>query len=116
MRLVDSIEDRMNRFMTFELDDGRCVRLDARAVEEFGAAEILTSMGIMVNKGKPVPVYQRGQMVGTVPFDFEPAMIKSKTMLYDPRPGDFRRTKTGWEASPQMGPGDLLAISGFNSA
>lgn len=116
MRLIESIEDQMNGVMTFDLDDGRRVRLDARAVMDFGAAKLLALAGIEVNKGKPVLVYQHGEMVGTVPFDFEPALIKSKTMLYEPRPGDFRRTKMGWEASPQLGPGDLLAITGFKSA
>ena len=116
MRLLENIEDQMNGVMTFELDDGRRVRLDARAVEIYGAAKIIASMGIEVNKGKPVPVFQDGQMIGTVPFDFEPALIRSRTMLYDPRPGDFRRTKAGWEASRQLGPGDLLAIEGFKPA
>lgn len=116
MRLIESIEDQMNGVMTFELDDGRYVRLDARAVQEVGAAKLLAMMGIEINKGKPVPVFQHDEMVGTVPFDFEPSLIKSRTMLYEPRRGDFRRTRAGWEASPQLGPGDLLAIQGFKSA
>lgn len=116
MRLIESIEDQMKGVMTFELGDGRCVCLDARAVREYGAAKILASAGIEVNKGKPVPVYQHGEMVGTVPFDFEPALIKSRSMLYDPRPGDFRRVTRGWEASPQLGPGDLQCVPGFVAA
>jgi hypothetical protein len=73
-------------------------------------------IGIDVNRGKPVPVYHLGQMVGTVPFDFEPSLIKSRSMLYDPRPGDFRRTQSGWEASRSLGPGDLLCVPGFAPA
>lgn len=113
MRLIESIEDQMNRVMTFELDDGRLIRLDARDVELHGAAKLIASMGIEVNKGKPVPVFQDGQMVGTVPFDFEPALIKSKSILYEPRPGDFKRTKKGWEATIYLGQGDLMSIPGF---
>ena len=117
MRLVPSMEDDLRRVRTFELDDGRLVRLDARDVERYGAAALVASLGITINQGKPVPVFQHGQMVGTVPFDFEPALMATRTKLfYDPRPGDFIRTKEGWEARASLGPGDLWAVVGFSPA
>jgi hypothetical protein len=61
----------------------------------------------------PVPVFQHGRHVGSVPYDFEPFAIRSRNPLYDPRSGDFRRTAEGWIASNTLGPGDLEAIPGF---
>ena len=60
-----------------------------------------------------VPVYQFGKLIGTVPGDFHPARIKSKSLLYEPRPGDFVRRADRWEASNTLCPGDLDAIPGF---
>lgn len=61
-----------------------------------------------------VPVYQRGRLIGSLPYSFHTATFKSKSFLYDQRPGDFKRTRDGgWEVANSMGPGDLEAIPGF---
>jgi hypothetical protein len=39
--------------------------------------------------------------------------MTSRNFLYDPRPGDFKRTAEGWIASGTLGPGDLEAVPGF---
>lgn len=64
------------------------------------------------HKGR-VAVLQGGRAVGTVPGSFAPSRIKSGSLLYDPRPGDFRRGEKGWIADPMLGLGDLEAIPGF---
>lgn len=61
----------------------------------------------------PVPVHQFGRLIGTVPGNFHPGMIKSRSFFYEPRHGDFIRKKYHWEASPTLGSGDLDAIPGF---
>jgi hypothetical protein len=62
----------------------------------------------------PVPVYQEGRRIGTVPHDFDPGRIKSQSYFYDPRPGDFAPHESGWEANKILGLGDLKAIPGFS--
>jgi hypothetical protein len=113
MRRIESHEDAANGIVTYRLDDGRHVRLDAFAVREYGARVILAAMGIEEKPGERVPVMQHGRRVGTVPSDFDPIFAKSKTWLYDVRPEDFKRTDDGWLASRTLGPGDLEAVAGF---
>lgn len=60
-----------------------------------------------------LPVFQQDRMVGSLPSDFAPDAIRSKTFLYDPRPGDFRRQGDTWIASNMLGPGDLDAVPEF---
>jgi hypothetical protein len=60
-----------------------------------------------------VPIYFADRVYGTVPASFDPFNIRSKTWLYDPRPGDFIRHQDGWRAAPMMGPGDIEAVEGF---
>jgi len=112
MRRVESIQDEMNGTVTYELGNGRFVTLDARAVREYGAAEILRHMGHEFSTER-VKVMQRGHYVGTVPGDFDPLNIQSRTFLYDPRPGDFRRDGDIWIVADMLGPGDLEAIPRF---
>jgi hypothetical protein len=112
MRKIESPEDQMRGTVTYELDDGRFICLDARQVRDYGLEEMLKGYGVDVPKGR-VPVFQRGRQIGTVPATFEPAAIKSMSFLYDVRPGDFYRTSEGWEASKTMGPGDFEAVPGF---
>ncbi len=114
MRRIDSIEDQMEGVVTYELGNGRRVRMDARIAREYGPGEILREMGL----GDQVPtehivVTQHGRKIGTVPGDFDPFTIKSKNYFYDPRPGDFRRDGDVWIASRMLGPGDLEAVPGF---
>lgn len=112
MRKLESIEDRMNGMVTYELDDGKRLRVDARLVQKIGIAAILREYGYEAPTER-LPVYQRGRKVGTVPADFDPEFIKSRSFFYEPRPGDFKREGDGWVAEKMLGPGDLDAVPGF---
>ena len=112
MRRIESMEDDMRRVVTYEMDDGMRVCLDANAVRRFGAAVLLRRYGYSPSTER-VPVYQSGEKIGTVPSLFDPQFIKSTNFLYDPRPGDFRRDGDRWIADKMLGHGDLEAIPGF---
>ena len=60
-----------------------------------------------------IAVMQDGQRIGTVPPSFDPENFESRSALYRPRPGDFRRKGDVWIADPMLGPGDLNAVPGF---
>lgn len=60
-----------------------------------------------------VPVIQDGQRIGSVPAMFDPLAVKSASLLYNPRAGDFRREDDHWIVDSTLGPGDLEAIPGF---
>lgn len=115
MRYCPSLEDDRHGVRTYELADGRRIRLDARAVREYGAATLLHGAGYMDDPMKLPrrPVYQDGRKVGTLPGSFDPSAIRSSTFLYDPRPGDFVEDGDGWRADRKLGPGDLEAVVGF---
>lgn len=112
MRKIESMEGDMRGTVTYELDDGRFISFDARLVREYGLAELLKNHGVDVPKGR-IPVFQLGRKIGTVPATFEPSAIRSMSILYDIRPGDFTRTPEGWDAIKTMGPGDFEAVPGF---
>lgn len=114
MRKLESITDEMNGVVTYEFADGTRARLDAYAVREHGAAAVLRVMGRadLVPAGR-VTVIQDGLRIGTVPADFDPSNIKSRSMMYDVRPGDFRRDGKVWIASSALGFGDLQAVPGL---
>lgn len=121
MRRIESIEDAMKGVVRYELTGGRYVQLDVRAIREVGAAELIRGMGFgdllptdRVRVHKPGKTRTtRGACIGTVPPDFEPAFMKSRSPWYDPRPGDFVRDGDVWIVSRTLGPGDLEAIPGF---
>lgn len=111
---IESMEDDMRDIATYELSDGQRVSIDARVVREVGAATILREHGYgHLLPTDRLPVTQSGRAVGTVSPDFDPAFIKSKSFLYDPRPGDFVRGGKGWKAAATLGPGDFEMIPGF---
>lgn len=60
-----------------------------------------------------MPVMQEGRKVGTVPPTFDPTNIRTNSIMYDPRPGDFVWQNDHWVASPMLGDGDLGVVSGF---
>lgn len=114
MRRIESIEDQMNGVVTYELGDGKRARFDARVVAEYGIAHLLRHCGYAhAVPTERLPVMQDGLRLGTMAPDFDPLAIKSRSFLYDPRPGDFRREGDVWIASPTLGPGDFDLIPGF---
>jgi len=111
---VESIADEMQGYVTYELKDGRCVRLDLHHVREYGAAKMLREMGLEADlPTERIKVVQRGRVVGTLPPDFDPISVKSRSFLYDIRPGDFKRDGDTWIADKTLGPGDLESVPGF---
>lgn len=112
MRKIESPMDEMRGQVTYEVSKGQYITVDARAVRDLGLAAVMEFYGVELPKGT-LPVFQRGRKIGDVPAAFEPMAIKSMSFLYDPRPGDFKRTNDGWEAARSLGPGDFEAIPGF---
>lgn len=112
MHLIESFEDQMNGVRTYEMHDGRRIRITEEAVCKYGAVKILRDMGYQFPTER-VPVIQHGKRIGSVPGDFDHMHIKSKSPWYDPRPGDFVRKGEEWVASRTLGPGDLEAVPGF---
>lgn len=115
MKNITSHEDQMRAIVTYELDDGRRLRFSEKDVRLYGIASLLRRVGIDVDDSR-LPVMQRGEMVGALPASFDPLHIKSKSALYDPRPGDFRLDGKRWIAAPMLGLGDLQAVEGFQPA
>lgn len=106
--------DVFDNTVTCEFEDGRCIKIDARAAKEVGINQILRDQGYgHLIPTERVPVIQHGGKIGSVAGDFDPYAINSTSFFYDPRPGDFRRAEDGWVASETLGPGDLEAIPGF---
>lgn len=117
MKRINSIEDEMQRRVTYELSNGYRVHFDLKAVEEFGAEHLIQGMGLgHLLPSARVPVWQDGREIGTVPGTFDPLNIKSKSFLYDVRPGDFRYDleNNRWIANRTLGPGDLESVPGFS--
>lgn len=112
MYRVNSEEDFRNGVVTYEMDDGKRVCLDAKAVELYGAVKLLAEHGYKPPTER-LPIFQFGHKVGTVPGAFDPFDIRSTSFLYQPRSGDFVRVAEGWAAGNTLGPGDLEAVPGF---
>ena len=112
MRLIESIEDQRNGVRTYEMPDGRCVRIAEAAICEHGAVTILRDMGYQFPTER-APVIQHGKRIGTLPGDFDQMHIKSKSPCYDPRPGDFVRKGEEWIAARTLGPADLESVPEF---
>lgn len=113
-RLPDTEYNFHNRVVTYELPDGRRIDVDKDTVESYGIRKIARQFGIEMSAER-VPVFHHGERVGTVPAEFDPSFIKSKSLFYDPRPGDFTRTEDGWVAHQSLGPGDVASVPGFQA-
>lgn len=112
MRRIENHLDEMRGTITYELDGGRRITFDARAVREYGLARLADSYGIKMPTER-TPVIHDGRRVGTMAPDFDPAAVRSVSFIYDPRPGDFRREGDTWIAARNLGPGDLDCVAGF---
>ena len=114
LRDVDVVSD----YYEYDLGDGKRIRLAGSEVRRFGAVTMLHRMGLGPNPADlpRKPVYQGGEMIGTLPADFNPYHVRSTSMLYEARAGDFKETSTAIEAAKSLCPGDLLAVVGFRPA
>lgn len=99
-----TFEDQMNRRVRYETEKG-VLLFDQRAVEMYGLAEMLKRAGVE-SDSNPLPVIHNGQIIGTLPANFDPMRVKP-TLLYEPRPGDFRLEGDKWIADRMLGYGDL---------
>lgn len=114
MKRIESISDEMQHVVTYELTGGKRVTLDAGAVRKYGAAKILRDCGFGSSlSSERAPVRWHGKIVGTMDQDFDPGASRSRSFLYDMRPGDFIRQGDEWIAERSLGPGDLSAVPGF---
>ncbi|MCJ2009222.1 hypothetical protein [Methylobacterium sp. J-092] len=114
---IESARDDEDGIARYRLNDRRIVVFDTHVLREIGLTEALRRVGIEpASQGQRMPVLQDGQMIGTVPSDFEPELIRSRSAHYETQPGDFRREGNAWIASQRLGQGDFEAIPGFKPA
>jgi len=108
MRDITTIEEQMKALRTFEFADGSRITLDDRMVRTYGALRaVQMACPDWQPDHSPIPVYQSGRMIGTLSQLWDHTTARN-TMMYQPRPGDFRREGDRWIADPMLGPGDLL--------
>ena len=114
VKRIESDADTFRGTVTYQLDDGRYLRLDARLVREHGQAEVLRAYGVeMTESTERLPVMQHGRRVGTVPGDFDLMFARSRSPFYDVRPGDLVRQGDAWIAARNLGASDLDCLAGF---
>jgi hypothetical protein len=112
-RITDAV-DVVQGTVTYKLPDGRWITFDARAVREYGLAELMRAEGLeRFMPTERLPVYQYGRRIGTMPADFDPASARSTFFMYDVRPGDFRREGDTWVADRTLGASDVDCVAGF---
>ena len=112
MKRIEREEDQRRGTVTYQLDDGRYVTLEANAVQQFGADKLIEWLGLE-SPAERVPVMQHGRRVGTLPADFEPRNAKSRNPVCEIHPGDFSREGDAWIVEKTLGSEDLDAIIGF---
>lgn len=107
--------DQLNNTATFELDGGLRITLDGNAVREHGAFEMLRAYGYGDQLPTVrVPVIHKGKRIGTLPPDFDPRNIKSNSVFYDGRPGDFTLVDGAWIVGRALGADDVDCVVGFS--
>lgn len=105
-------ENHMDRTITVDLGDGRIADVEIDFIRRFGLKAVAEHFGVPVSD-RYLPVVYHVRVVGSLPEAWHPLEIKSKTFLYDPRPGDFVREGDKWIAARTLGPGDIEAVSDF---
>lgn len=114
MKRLESIEDEMRGVVTYELPNGRYATFDARAVRDYGVTALMRAHDLeQFIPSERLPVFQYGRRVGTMAPDFDPVSARSKSFLYDVRPGDFRREGDSWVVGRSLGASDLDCVEGF---
>jgi hypothetical protein len=112
MKRIEREEDQRRGTVTYQLDDGRYVTLEANAVQQFGADTLIQWLGLE-SPAERVPVMQHGRRIGTLPADFEPHNARSRNPACEIRPGDFSREGDAWIVEKTLGSDDQDAIIGF---
>lgn len=115
--MLTTSQNPANGNVTLHFDDGVCVTVDRRTFAELGLKGVVQYYRPDYEMPtQRVDVIQSGHKVGTLPADFSPMAIKSRNVLYAPRPGDFVLSDGKWIADRMLGPGDLDAVEGFTRA
>jgi hypothetical protein len=112
MKRIEREEDERRGTVTYQLDDGRFVTLEANAVQQFGIDNLIQWLGIE-SPTERVPVMQNGRRLGTLPANFEPLNARRRNSEYEVRPGDFRREGGAWIVEKTLCSEDLDAVIGF---
>ncbi len=108
----ETLENQVKRTITVDLGDGRMVNVEKDFIRMFGLKAVAEHFEVPASD-RYLPVVYHGRVVGFLPEAWHPLEIKSKTFLYDPRPGDFVREGDEWIAARTLGPGDIEAVSDF---
>ncbi len=111
-RIIETREDLLENTVTFELDDGNRICIDAREARSPDMTKWLASMEI-VRSSEPVDVIQYGRKVGELPAFWHPGIGKSSHWLYDFRRGDLTLVDGKWIAARNLGASDLDYLIGF---
>jgi hypothetical protein len=112
-RIVRTINNWENQTVSFELDDGDYISVDAREADDnLFMAAVLASINVNPDGGR-VDVIQYGQKVGELPAWWHPGIGKSKHWLYDFRSHDLNLIDGKWVAHPTLGASDLDYLIGF---
>jgi hypothetical protein len=112
MRRIESMRDYERGTVTFDLEDGRYITFTQRQMRDVGLARLLEAYGITPPTQR-LPVIQDGRRIGTMAPDFDPACIRSRSFMYDPRPRDFRREGDTWIVDRTLGASDVDCVVGF---
>lgn len=107
MRDITDPIDQMKGIVVVEFENGKRLNLSARAVERHGLRALVMEYAPEYQSGPPLPVFQRGKQIGTLSASWHPTDAR-RSLMYEPRPNDFRRVGDTWIADPMLGPGDLL--------
>lgn len=110
--MAETLKNHIDRTLTVDLGDGRMADVEIDVIRRFGLKAVAEHFGVPVSD-RYLPVVYLGRIVGSLPEAWHPLEIKSKTFLYDPRPGDFVREGDKWIAARTLGPGDIEAVSDF---
>jgi hypothetical protein len=117
MREVEVRKVSVNEFKNLVtyviLPDNRYVNLDINLVRQHGLEKLLQEFLDVSISNKRLPVVYDNRVVGTLPASFDLQFAKSKSFLYDFRPGDFMLKDNTWIASNSLGPGDLDCVAEF---
>lgn len=112
MKRLESPLDYERGTVTYDLGNGKWATFPREAVERYGLAKLVEEYGGEMPTER-LPVIQYGRRIGTLPPDFDPSFARSKSFMYDVRPGDFVREGDSWVVGRTMGASDVDCVVGF---